>query len=551
MLVSVALLTAPACTGSSAGPPSAGQASLAAFGSCDAALEGLREALRSGAPAPQPADREGAVVAQGAAPAGAVPDVRAEASAPAHSTTNNHEQGVEEPDIVQTDGRRIVTVADGRLRVLDAATRTQTSTLDLPGGGRPSRLLLDGDRALVAGQDGRLTLVDLAGAPRTIGTLSVPGTMVDARLVNGRARVVLHTLPRFPRDVPMPQPAAAAGAMTLDDWLPRYELEAGGRSESGRLVDCDRVLHPRRYTATGMLTVLSIDLAGELGTGEPVTIAADGRVVYGTAETLYVAHDATGRTEIHAFDITGAGPARHVASGVVEGTLLNQYAMSEHDGHLRVATTTGADNTVTVLARRGDRLTEAGRLGGLGKGERIYAVRYFGPVGYVVTFRQTDPLYTLDLADPAAPRAVGELKITGYSAYLHRAGEGRLIGVGQEADLQGRALGMQVSLFDVADPARPRRVAQHRLTGGLAQVESDTHAFLYWEPERLLVLPTDTDALVLRVGDGNLTERTRIAHATPVLRALVIGADLWTVSASGALVHDLATLTERSRIPFP
>ncbi|OON33252.1 hypothetical protein BSA16_01360, partial [Micromonospora sp. Rc5] len=86
---------------------------------------------------------------------------------------------------------------------------------------------------------------------------------------------------------------------------------------------------------------------------------------------------------------------------------------------------------------------------GLGRGERIHSVRYLGPTGHVVTFRRTDPLYTLDLTDPAAPRVTGELKITGYSAYLHPAGPGRLLGVGQEADADGRAQGLQVSLFDV------------------------------------------------------------------------------------------------------
>ena len=114
---------------------------------------------------------------------------------------------------------------------------------------------------------------------------------------------------------------------------------------------------------------------------------------------------------------------------------------------------TARSSSSAVYVLDADTLAKVGKVGGLGEGERIYSVRFIGPVGYVVTFRQVDPLYTLDLRDPAAPEVTGELKITGYSAYLHPAGDGRLIGVGQEASEKGRTLGTQVSLFDVSDPA--------------------------------------------------------------------------------------------------
>ena len=120
------------------------------------------------------------------------------------------------------------------------------------------------------------------------------------------------------------------------------------------------------------------------------------------------------------------------------GRLLDQYSMSEHDGRLRLATTTSpspgvrgpggewrSESAVHVLAERGGRLTEIGKVGGLGKGERIYSVRFIGPTGYVVTFRQIDPLYVIDLRDPSRPAVTGELKITGYSAYLHPTADGR------------------------------------------------------------------------------------------------------------------------------
>ena len=143
-------------------------------------------------------------------------------------------------------------------------------------------------------------------------------------------------------------------------------------------------------------------------------------------------------------------------------------------------TTGTSESTVYVLRQDGRSLDVVGKVGGLGKGERIYSVRFVGATGYVVTFRQTDPLYTVDLRDPAKPTVTGELKITGYSAYLHPAGDGRLLGIGQEATEQGRIQGTQISLFDVRDPAKPNRLAQYHVQGAHSEAEFDPHAFLYW-----------------------------------------------------------------------
>ena len=123
---------------------------------------------------------------------------------------------------------------------------------------------------------------------------------------------------------------------------------------------------------------------------------------------------------------------------------------------------------------------QAGRIGELGKGERVYAVRFVGDVGYVVTFRQIDPLYTVDLADPERPRVLGELKIAGYSAYLHPIGEDLLLGIGQNADAEGRRLGTQLSIFDVSNLRRPQLLHHEALGAGWSEAENDHHAFLFW-----------------------------------------------------------------------
>ncbi|QFZ22394.1 beta-propeller domain-containing protein [Saccharothrix syringae] len=594
-------------------PPAAVPVDLVAFDTCDAALADLRRAV---GPYVGPyglggwgfaAKADGRVQADsraGAVPPGA--PAREEDGAE-HSRTNAHEAGVDEPDLVKTDGRRVVTVVDGRLRVLDAAGGRLTATLDVPEG-QASQLLLHGDRALVvgsgavadsrpdapSGQGSSITLVDLAGEPRVLGTLTVTGRFVDARQVGDVVRVVVHSAPRLPWAYPQEDggPARAlaenrelVARAPIGEWLPRYELTgADGARTEGPLVACDRISHPVGRPATSMLSVLTFDFPGELGTGDAVTILADGDTVYGTGTSLYVADDhrllprtrapraGQPTTAIHQFDVSRPGPPAHVASGEVPGALLNQYALSEHDGHLRVATTTAdaagapedapaTQGVVTVLRRDGTRLVRVGGLDGLGVGERIHGVRFAGPVGYVVTFRQTDPLYTLDLSDPTAPRAVGELKVTGYSAYLHPAGDGRLIGVGQEATGQGRVTGTQVSLFDVSNPAAPTKVAGYHLPGAGSEVEFDPHAFLFWQD--LVVVPVVTPdraggssgALVLRLGATGFTELGTVRHDGAGYdpgprRALVVGDELWTVSAAGVRVGALADLAQRAWVPF-
>ncbi|GAA2607366.1 hypothetical protein GCM10010399_42850 [Dactylosporangium fulvum] len=600
---------------SSAAPGPAPALRLVAFESCDDLLVGLRAAAQE-AVGPWGLNNapggirtlNGGAAEDFARAGGAVPKA-ASGAGTTFSGTNTHEAGVDEPDVVKTDGKRIVTLTgNGVLKVVDAAARKVTGELSLGGAadrGRSaimaSSLLLAGDRALVFGYnyEARLdydasrvagptvTLVDIAGAPKVIGRFTTDGALVDARQIGSTARVVVRSAPllRFPDTSAMGTDEAriaanrkAIAAAPLEDWLPRWTAEDAGGKRTGGKVDCTAVSRPERYSGTAMLTVLTFDLGGPaLGSGDPVTVVADGDTVYANGPSLYVGNDQrwrvaravkqTGaveppRTQLFKFDISGAGKPRYVASGEVPGWLLNQYSMSEWDGHLRVATTdaVGADqqttstvSTVYVLKQDGGRLAETGHVGGLGKGERIYSVRFIGTTGYVVTFRQTDPLYTLDLADPAAPRVMGELKITGYSAYLHPAGAGRLIGVGQEATEQGRVQGTQISLFDVHDLGKPARLAQHQVPGGYSEAEFDPHAFLYWPATGLLVVPVNErsrqGALVLSVSDKAITQSGMIGHPgqyAMIRRSLIIDGTLWTLSEQGLKANDAATLAEQA-----
>ncbi len=648
-VLALAGLLTTACSGGRTAQPSgpapadlSGAIRLVSYTDCDEMLTGLRAATAEHV---TPWGLDGMVMTFAAEDAAAGEQApvaaRSDTAGRPHSTTNVHEAGVDEPDLVKTDGKRVITVNRGVLRVIDAETRRVTGTLRLVPQDQawaPGELLVSGDRALVLFQgveilpframakvrpgqgESRYVLVDLSGErPRELGALTARGTHIDARQVGSTVRIVLRSQPAIafpPQEPDTPEPRLLQRnretvlAAPIEAWLPTYEIESGGASRTAR-VGCDRVSHPAEFTGTSMLTIHTIDLNGDLSSdlsgAAPISVAADGDTVYGTRSSLYVTSNprwwfhgdpaaVSGRpggsaapperTEVHRFDVTGPGAPRYVTSGSVPGRLLNQYSLSEHAGHLRVATTSDTEVSGTtpgtsesgVHVLSADTLAERGEVTGLGRGERIYSVRFIGDLGYVVTFRQTDPLYALDLRDPAAPKVTGELKISGYSAYLHPGGPDRLIGIGQEADGQGRVRGTQISLFDVADPAAPRLLSRFHQRKSGSEAEWDPHAFLYWPPQEagsrtgLAMVPLMTwgesapkgsVALALRVGDGGITRAGTIEHPTPrrlndefvpadqgIRRSVVIGDDVWTISDLGVKVSDIETLADRAWIPF-
>ncbi len=184
--------------------------------------------------------------------------------------------------------------------------------------------------------------------------------------------------------------------------------------------------------------------------------------------------------------------------GSVNGNPLNQFSLSEQNNILRIATTDGfswsqegTKNSIYTLKEQDGLLPIQGVLSGLGeKGERIKAVRFMGDRGYVVTFRQTDPLYTIDLSDPLAPKKVGELHVSGFSSYLHPIGENRLLGVGQDADENGQTKGLKLELFDISDFAHPTSLDSITYSQSTqSELEYNHKALAYRPSDQLLAFP--------------------------------------------------------------
>ena len=694
------------CSGSetiSGSPPPVdlGDARLIAYDSCDGLLDWFHQEASArvtaygletanGYPSVARSAAELGAAADAATPSTSSADSSASAPTAASgdggtSTTNTQEPGVGEPDLAWTDGTRLVTVEGGVLRVVDLDAGAVTATVALPDaemGSTPVGLLVDGDHALVVQRSSgaiaydtpgstrggiasmpvqatagtRLTRIDLTASPTIVGSVTVDGDYVDARMVDGVVRAVVRSSPAqlgfvYPSGNSQSAIDRAAAAnrqvitqSTISDWLPTMTVEADGREGTTTpAVDCAAVDHPTTFGGFGVVTVVGLDLgAGAVDPLPSAAVVADAQTVYASTTSLYLAttrwpsygmptggdttttstpvEEQQVRTDVHAFSLPADAAAHYEASGSVPGQLLGQFALSEHDGDLRVASTTtpgssmepmpmtgegdvsspGAaavappttvsESRITVLRRDGTTLSRVGEVTGLGPTEQIRGVRFSGPTAYVVTFRQTDPLFVVDLSDPEAPRVAGELKIPGYSSYLQELADGRVLGVGQDATSSGRRTGFQESLFDVSDPGSPQRLAQLAVPYGESSAESDHHALLWWAPGDLLAIPvvnwplptgaTGAGILVTRVTDTGIEQVGTVVHPgstgyggstpscppnancvmtvvpdtsghpTPIDRTLVANGRLVTVSTAGVKVSDLTTLADRAWIPF-
>jgi Beta propeller domain len=540
------------------------------------------------------------------------------------SSTNTQESDVDEGDIVENDGHYMYVVVDGRLRVVDVGQASQVAAVDLPAGN--SEIVLAGDRLVVVTggyqsiadvrrprgyavmpaqpSEAAVSVFDVSDPtePSLLGRTDLEGSSLAVRASDGVVRVVVRSsvgdrLPLVAPTSPSDRSTAKALALnkdaiagsTIADWLPRsYEEAADGMATGpSAALDCSKVGRPDVDGAgLAMTWVASVDLRGAPHAVGSAGVVAGGSTVYATTDTLYVATPRVPEpqsdsdvqnvrtdpptTLVHSFGLSGTN-ADYQASGEVAGWLLNQYAMSALDGNLRVATTEDADefgsarsSSVRVLHRDGDQLVESGAVTGLGKGERIYAVRFVGPLAYVVTFRQTDPLYVIDLHDVNHPAQVGELKIPGYSAYLHPIDDGLLLGIGQAASDNGRTRGTKLSLFDVRDPSAPAELATVDLGTASSTAEYDPHAFLWWPDTRQVVVPIMSDGMniagpsaeIIAVGtdslavQGRLTPEPEMYGRAAIVRSSVVAGELVTVSDVAVQITALDSLQTRATVTF-
>lgn len=382
--------------------------------------------------------------------------------------------------------------------------------------------------------------------------------------------------------------ASRVGPQIANLALPHaYTVDAGGNLiDLGLVAGAGDIVRPHTGGQQALLTVVSVD-SSQSGAGFADSVgslvSATGGAVYMTPEALYVAsneghHTDSGwstDTRIDRFTVAGTDIGWQ-AGGLVEGTLINQFAMDERDGHLRVAThTTGSqlvdgtwstrnDSGIYILDTAGDTLDEVGRVTGLAPGEQLYAVRFVGDTGYLVTFLQTDPLFAVDLSDPTDPVLQGELIVPGFSNYLQSVGDGLLLGIGQEREAGSWNTHLHASLFNVTDGTSLTQIDREFLDPGYqwswSDAQFDHHALLYSALDGLLVVPVAGSGYdantgyryeqflkVLRVTPAGIEALGEIHTDEPVLRTVRIGDVLYAVGATSVTAFRVGDLTEIGR----
>jgi hypothetical protein len=624
---------------------------LVSYNSCDALLAALRARGRQ-LVGPYGFNTGGAIAyskgaadlqLRGGSTAASVPSlapVPASASASqtlTHSDTNNQVVGVDEPDVVKTNGKVMVSLDGQRLHIVDVRTPRLDATIALPYPG--TELLLAGDEVVVlSGQSANYsassttaTVVDLSNpaAPRIARSFTFDASELAARVVNGTIRLVLSTPPPVaswasPQDTSAAAIAAATkinqsiiDALPLDAWLPHWS-DGSGRTE--RVSSCDSVAIPRATAhntptsnaGVGMVTVLSLDPtkpapgAGLSVFGAASTAYAEGTHLYASDDGTYSNQILNGslvpafpiqNATIHLleFDISDPTQARFLASGSVAGQLHDAYSFSEYQDALRVTTTTTTINNATkanfvstttstgisVLVRRGDQLVQVGHVGGLGPGEQVYAVRYVGDRGYVVTFQQIDPLHVVDLSNPAKPVLRGTLTLAGYSSLLQPLPHHQLLGIGRAVAATPPASGcagspvancvspiettdgLQLVLFDVTDAAHPKVLAKQVLSGAYAVDPNSPHTITAAPTDSAgskaaadggyFVMPSTNGLLGLRIAGGHITVTTG-AFSKPYTvqtgRAIFAGTHVFELGDRGVTVRRSADLRQDGWVAF-
>ena len=436
-------------------------------------------------------------------------------SAGNYGKTNTRTENVDEGDIVKNDGRYLYTAARGRFSIID----TQTMECVYQGEPKPesddrwynfTALYVQGDRLIVSGtlltgaviaddvyygirdyaypyaygaaNSDSVTLVyDIAdrSKPALLRAAIQDGAVESSRLVGD----ILYTVTTHNVD---------PGASKKRDLVPTVNEKE---------IPCDRIyVKDPKGDCTTYIVLTALDTAHPQRDVETVSLLGRSDDLYCTTDTLYVLcsnYEWDGRTEtcgteIYAFALNGGKPALK-ATGTVPGFVDDQYSIDQYKGFLRVTTTNydyRKDVDVSSLYVLNKKLEMIGALKDFAPDEKVKSTRFLGDLAYVVTFRNTDPLFAVDLSDPSNPKLLGEVKLPGFSEYLHPLSDKLLLGVGYAGDEENVSFNcVKLSLFDISDPTKPKELDTHTVKDAETDVNIDPKAFVYDAERGVFGLP--------------------------------------------------------------
>jgi Secreted protein containing C-terminal beta-propeller domain distantly related to WD-40 repeats len=409
-----------------------------------------------------------------------------------YSTTNTQVEGIDEADIVKTDGKYLYLAGNNAVRIVgaDQGKLSDDTTIRLATDKNISEIYIDGSRLVILGtrteyiknnasepkevinnaadqkmigiimppyrQSKTFSFADVYDISNPLKPIFLKGHEMEGSYLSSRKNgdVVYLVTNTYPSGIVLP--------MMRDTTIGSQEFS----------MKLDDVMIMPNHPSPGYLVVSAVNIKNNDKT-EVEAITAYGAIMYMNDSSLYLTfNNQNGNTSVIKFDLNGM-KVGYAGSGEVPGYLLNQFSMDEYKGNLRVATTDWqtSSNGLYVLDRS---LNVVGSVKNLAKGESIYSVRFLGDKGYVVTYKTIDPLFVFDLSDPQKPFLTGEVEVPGFSSYLHPVGDNLLLGIGMDTydiyrkDNAGKDIvvgtrqgGIKFSLFDISDMGKPKEIAKY------------------------------------------------------------------------------------------
>lgn len=525
-----------------------------------------------------------------------------EEGAGSYSGTNLQEADVDEDDLVKTDGTYMYALS-GRYLTISKAYPTEEATFlsKIEVDGSPAGIYLVDDYVIAVSQLNSwsslpsprsgaevdrdsdyftlATVIDVSDreAPVVVRETYASGAFEASRRIDDTLYVVTYEDLYLTEDAESLREARSMiRKAASDDFLP-WRMDNVLRSstwdvEKGAACDCTDVYASSDETGSYVTNVLALDLSdplsefeGEAVVGRADTVYASTQAIYvgysewSDGEGVFVSRDGSLDSVVHKFDISaGDKTPSYVSTAKVPGEMYSQFALSEHQGILRVATTEvdtdddwTASASVRTLSFSQGEVEELDSLTGLAPEESIFAVRFIRNIGYIVTYEQTwgDPLFTIDLSDPADIRLAGELAVPGFSNYLHPMDDAHLLSVGMDQD-DSETWYLAVSIFDVSDLESPALAHRLLLDASSSEATTEHHAFNYFAAAEVLAIPSYTSdgESVLEVihatteglepygrvyQDEVLAESGLDLWCAPVRRSVVMDDDIWAVSEAG------------------
>lgn len=521
-----------------------------------------------------------------------------------YSTTNVQVKGVDEADIVKTDGEYIYTISDGKIIIVKAYPTSELSVVsEIKPDNYFFELFINKNKLIVFESENNyrylydevfypfsyspsvnIKIYDISdkSKPRLSQNVSVSGGYFDSRMIGDFIYVITHqNIYYYDDNITMP----IIENDNVRTKINATEIKYFNNSETS---------YSFLYT-----NIISVNLDSEDINFNAFLLSSQN--MYVSPGNIYLTYNkyfnGNQTTVINRFTIID-GIIKYTGVGNVNGNILNQFSMDEYNQHFRIATTagnvwgTGESTSLNHLYILDEHLDIVGKVENLAKGERIYSARFMGKRAYIVTFKKVDPLFVIDVENPKNPKVLGYLKITGYSDYLHPYDENHIIGIGKETKGGNEQFswyqGVKVSLFDVSNVSNPIETAKIEIgdRGTGSDALYDHKAVLFSKNRNLLVLPIRlaeineskydgevpdnaygefvwSGAFVLNIDKNEISERGRITHdennteqdrygyyggSYNIKRSLYIENNLYTISNSMIKVNKLDNLEEVGKV---